>query len=314
MSYRIVFMGTPDFAVPTLKALHESAHEVCLVVTQPDRRKGRGQKNVPPPVKVAAGEMNLPVHQVHSIREETLQQPLIERQPDFLVVIAFGQLLPQAVLDIPRHAPVNLHASLLPKYRGAAPIQWAIINGEKQTGVTAMWMDTGMDTGDMLKVCKTPIGDKDTAADLHDRLARMAADLMLETLDDFIDNRVVRNGQDHAQSTYAPMLTKAHGGIDWRRNASEVEALIRGVTPWPGAFTYYKGQRLKIHAAEVVALAHDQPPGSILRGFDDELRVACGKGAVAVKALQGASGRRLSAAAYLRGKPIPPGEVLTHCP
>jgi methionyl-tRNA formyltransferase len=307
---RIVFMGTPEFAVPSLHALARAGHHLAAVVTQPDRPKGRGRRLAPPPVKVAAEGLGFKVLQPTGLADSVLAAELAAARADFFAVVAYGQILPPDLLSLPRRGAVNVHASLLPRYRGAAPINWAIINRERQTGVTTMLMDTGLDTGDILMTAATPIAADDTAATLSVRLARMGAELLAATLARLAAGDLAPRPQDPGAATYAPLLTKADGRIDWRRPAEAVEALVRGLNPWPGAFTFCQGQRLKIWRARPVPEEGRAPAGTVLDGFSDELRVMTGRGAVCIDELQGASGKRLPTAAFLRGNPIAPGTVL----
>lgn len=307
---KIVFMGTPDFAVPPLRALHDCGHEVLTVVTQPDRRKGRGRKLTPPPVKQAAASYGYPVIQPETVRSDSFHRQMTELAPDLFVVVAFGQILPQSLLDIPSRGAINVHASLLPRYRGAAPIQWAIINGDRETGVTTMMMDKGMDTGDMLLMDKTAIGPEETAADLHDRLSDLGARTLVRTLEKLQDGSLERTPQDHAKATHAPMLKKKDGEIDWSMPAERIECLIRGMTPWPGAYTFSDGMRLKIFKASVLKREISVPPGTILECFPGELRVATGQSALAVQEIQGASGKRLPIDDFLCGCRLPDGLCL----
>ena len=309
--FKVVFMGTPDFAVPALRKLHESPHAVSLVVTQPDRPKGRGRKVLPPPVKRAALDLGYEVIQPRSVRDPDFFDRLASIRPDLIVVIAYGRILPGPLLGLPRLGAVNIHASLLPRYRGPAPIQWAVINGEKETGVTAMHMDAGLDTGDILRTAVTPIAPDDTSGTLHDRLARMGAEVLLETFAQFASGEIRPVPQDPALATYAPMLRKKDGRIDWSRDAAAIECMIRGMDPWPGAFTFLEEKRLKIFRAGTAPGDPSAPPGTVLESFPDELRVAAGTGALAIVELQGASGRRLGIRDFLRGCPVPPGTVLT---
>ena len=309
-SLNVVFMGTPGFAVPSLEALVQAGHRVSLVVTQPDRPKGRGRRLVPPPVKTAALDAGMGVIQPQTIRSAETIAAISDAKPDVIVVVAFGRILRPEILKIARLGAVNVHGSLLPKYRGPAPIQWAIIKGEAETGITTMQMDSGLDTGDILLKTKTPIGPTETAADLHDRLAIMGADLLIETLDGLGTNRLKPIAQDHQQSTYAPMLTKADGRLDWNRPAPELNAFVRGMTPWPGAFTWADDQRLKIFASEPLDVAVDAPAGTVIRGFAGELRVATGQGALGILEIQGASGKRMAVRDFLMGAKLPPGTIL----
>ncbi len=308
--FRVVFMGTPDFAVPALKALHERRHDVVCVVTQPDRRKGRGRKMLPPPVKAAALDFGYDVIQPVSMTPDDVFDALQALKPDVFVVVAFGHILNKKLLALPDRGAVNIHASLLPKYRGPAPIQRAVIDGETETGVTTMMLDEGMDTGDILLTARTPISKEDTAQTLHDRLADMGADLLIQTLDGLADNTVNPVPQDHARATYAPMLKKEDGRMDWTRSAEALDAFIRGMTPWPGAFTFLEDRRIKIFRAVPLDQDAEAPPGTVVRGFADELRVAAGRGVLSIRELQIASAKRLHVRDFLKGCPMPPGTVL----
>ena len=303
-------MGTPDFAVPALKALHQSEHKILLVVTQPDRRKGRGRKLAAPPVKSAALEMGYDVLQPESIKTDEFNASIASLTPDLLVVIAFGQVIPKAVLQTPARGAINLHASLLPQYRGPAPIQWAIIKGEKKTGVTTMLIDEGLDTGDMLLAKKVEISDTETSGTLHDRLAEVGASLVVETLDKLADGSLTPVPQDEELSSYAPLLKKQDGRIDWSRPAREIESFIRGVNPWPGAFTFCDDRRLKIYAAKFLDMETAAEPGTVLVGFPCELRVATGQGVLVLEEIQGASGKCLLTKDFLCGCHIAPGTKL----
>ena len=307
---KIVFMGTPDFAVASLRALHDSGQEVLAVVTQPDRPKGRGRKLTPPPVKKTAKRYGYPVLQPETVNTDSFHRHMAELAPDLFIVVAFGQILPQRLLDIPGTGAINVHASLLPRYRGAAPIQWAIINGDRETGVTTMMMDKGMDTGDMLLVEKTAIGPDETAAELHDRLSVMGARTLIRTLEKLHNGSLERVPQDHRKATYAPMLKKKDGEIDWSQPAERIECLIRGVTPWPGAYTFSDDMRLKIFKACVLEREISVPPGTILECFPGELRVATGKWAIAIQEIQGESGKRLPIDDFLCGCRLPNGLCL----
>jgi len=310
-SYRIVFMGTPGFAVPALKGLCRSKHRVLQVVTQPDRPKGRGKAIVFPPVKEAALDLGCPILQPQSVRTLDFCDAMTALDPDLLVVAAYGHVLPQRILAIPKLGAINIHASLLPRYRGAAPIQWAVINREKETGVTLMLMDKGLDTGDMISSASVPILPDDTSGTLHDRLALLGADLLIQTLNYYEVHRKSATPQAHEQASYAPLLRKEDGHLDWRRPADELEARIRGLTPWPGAFCFYNGMRIKIYRAGQKPVVTQEPPGTVLKGFTNELTVATGKDALVIQELQGDSGKRLPVQDFLRGHPILPGAVLT---
>ncbi|MCP3950841.1 MAG: methionyl-tRNA formyltransferase [Desulfobacterales bacterium] len=307
---KIIFMGTPEFAVPTLQALHRGGHALPLVITQPDRPKGRGRKTTPPPVKTAANRLGLVVEQPVSIRAADVVEKLKKLEPDFFVVVAMGQILSPDLLDIPRMGAINVHASLLPKYRGAAPIQWALINGEKETGITTMRMDAGLDTGDMLLAAQTQVAADDTAQTLHDRLCRMGADLLIETINGLISNTITPVPQDHELASKAPLLKKNDGHIDWHKPAGAIVSFIRGMTPWPGAFSFMGDRRFKIFAARPVPLTSPAPPGTVIKGFSNELRVATGDQALSILELQAASGKRLPVRDYLIGNPITEGTVL----
>ena len=306
-AYNIVFMGTPEFAVPTLKGLHQSRHHILQVVTQPDRPKGRGRKVMPTPVKEAATRFGYSVVQPKSLRSEGFAQSMRLLNPDLFVVVAFGHILRKGLIQIPKYGAINIHASLLPKYRGPAPIQWAIINGEAETGVTTIFMDEGMDTGDILMANTTEILPTDTAETLHDRLATLGADLLLETLQGLSEKRLKPTAQNQNHATYAPLLKKEDGRIRWDMPAKSIAAIIRGMNPWPGAFAFHKELRLKIYSAEALEVATSEMPGVVLDGFADELRVATGEGALSILEIQWASGKRLPIDAFLRGYPIPPG-------
>jgi methionyl-tRNA formyltransferase len=305
-------MGTPDFAVPSLEALHAAGHEIVLVVTRPDKPKGRGRKVEPPPVKQTAGRLGCAVLQPTSLREESALQALRDVSADFFIVVAYGQILTEKVLSMPRQACINVHASLLPRYRGPAPIHWAVINAEAETGVTTMLMDKGLDTGDILLTAREKIAAADTAGSLHDRLARLGAELLIRTLAGFADGTIRPVAQDHSLATYAPLLKKTDGLIDWKKPDAKIEPFIRGMTPWPGAFTFWGSRRLKIFKAETVAMQDAAaPPGTVLEGFSNQLVVKAGDGAISILELQGASGNRLPVSEFLRGCRIPSGELLS---
>lgn len=303
-------MGTPDFAVPSLTALHQSGHTVSLVVTQPDRPKGRGKKIHPPAVKTAAARLGCPVIQPKSLKTQSVYEKIKSLAPDMFVVIALGHILSPEMLGIPEWGAVNIHASLLPKYRGPAPIQWAVINQEKETGVTAMRMDAGMDTGDILMADRTPILPHDTSETLHDLLASKGSDLLIKTLSGLQNGQIEPRPQAHADASYAPLLKKADGRIDWHHTASQIDARVRGTMPWPGAFTFHENKRLKIFSTRPLNAASSEPPGTVLAGFPDELSVATGDGTLLIREIQGASGKRLAVKDFLRGYALPPGTRL----
>jgi methionyl-tRNA formyltransferase len=304
-------MGTPDFAVPTFHALHRSPYDLKLVVTQPDRPRGRGRRLAPPPVKEAAASLDYEVRQPINGREPEFMGLLKSIKPDFLVVVAFGQILPEAILKIPRRGAINVHASLLPRYRGPAPIQWAIMRGENRTGVTTMLMDVGVDTGDVLLSAATTIGSEDTSASLHDRLAAMGAELLVETISGVWTGDVLPRAQNHGEATYAPMLKKEDGRIQWEQSARSIDARIRAMTPWPGAHCFFDKKRYKIHRARPIDGISISPPGTVVPGFPDELRIATGDGVLTILEIQGQSGKRLSVDRFLRGNPIAPGAAFS---
>jgi methionyl-tRNA formyltransferase len=307
--YKIVFMGTPQFAVPGLRALHQNGHEIALVVTQPDRPKGRGRAITPSAVKQAALELDFPIIQPGSIKSPEFAQHIQSLQPDFHIVIAYGKILPESVLALPRMGTINIHASLLPKLRGAAPIQWAVINGETETGVCSMLMDKGLDTGDILLCEREPIHPEDTAGALHDRLSVKGAEVLIETLNSYTEKTIQPQPQNHDLATYAPMLTKDDGLINWNKPARELECFVRGVTPWPGAYTFWDDKRLRIFRSEPIDADTSEPPGTVLPGFPDELRIASGDGILSIREIQSPSGKRLTIKEFLRGHPVQPGTV-----
>jgi methionyl-tRNA formyltransferase len=304
---RIVFFGSPEFAVPTLEAV-AARHQVVLAIAQPDKPAGRGMKLAAPAVKLVAERLGIPVAQPRSARTEEFAAQLRAVAPDVAVVVAYGKILPQAVLDIPRHGCLNVHGSLLPRYRGAAPIQWAVIRGEHETGITIMQLDAGMDTGPMLLTRVLPIGDDDTAGTLAPRLATMGAELMIEALEKLERGELTATPQEHAAATMAPMLEKSTGQVDWTRPAREVSCLIRGVDPWPGAYTQLGEDVLKLWTPKVVE--GRGAPGTVLGADKTGLVVGCGDGALAIGELQLPGKKRLPAPALLAGRPIPAGTKL----
>lgn len=306
---RIVFFGTPDFAATALEALVASEHRVVGVVCQPDKPAGRGQHLAAPPVKVAALRAGLPVAQPVSVRKGDILDILAAWDPDVAVVAAYGKILPPALLSLPRHGCVNIHASLLPRYRGAAPIQWAIARGETQTGITIMQMDEGMDTGDILLQRTTPIAATDTGGSLHDRLAKLGADAMLEALDAVATGTATRQPQNDADATYAPMIRKEDGHIDWQRPAVEIERLVRAFDPWPSTFTFVGERRLRIMRASVDADGTSESPGTVVDA-DDRLAIATGAGLLLLEEVQLEGRKRLSAAEFLRGGHLATGTCL----
>lgn len=303
---RVVFMGTPEFAVPSLKALLDAGYGVVGVFTQPDRPVGRGHKLAACPVKKLAVERGVPVYQFERLRNEEGLACLRALAPDIVVTAAFGQILSQALLDVPKMGTVNVHASLLPAYRGAAPINWCILNGETRTGVTTMLTDAGVDTGAMLLRRETDIGEVETAAELSARLSQLGAELLIETLKGYIAGEIAPIPQDERLASRQPMLKKEMGLIDWTRSAKEIACQARGLDPWPSAWTDCLGGTLKIYRARP-AMGEGEP-GTVLRSSAKEgLFVACGEGALEVLEMQAPGGKRMSARAYLAGKKIEPG-------
>ena len=304
---RIVFMGTPDFAVPSLQALIDAGHDVCAVYTQPDKPQGRKQILTAPPVKTLALEHDIPVFQPNTLKNEVEQARLRELAPEVIIVVAYGKLLPKAVLDIPPRGCINVHGSLLPRWRGAAPIQWAVIAGDEMAGVTTMQMAEGLDTGDMLLTYETKVGEKETAGELFDRLAQSGAELLTETLVKL--DEITPRPQDDAQSCYAHMLDKQMAVIDWSKSAHEIDCLIRGLNPWPIALTTLSGERLKVFAAEKAA--GNGEPSTVLEADPKKgLTVACGEGALKLTEIQLVGGKRMKATDFLRGHAIEVGTKL----
>ena len=308
---RIVFMGTPDFSVPALKALVEAGHEVAAVVTQPDRPRGRGKDLQMTPVKVQALAYGIPVYQTEKVKDPAFVEILRNLQPEVIVVIAFGQILSRDILDLPPYGCINIHASLLPKYRGAAPIQWAVIDGEKETGVTTMMMDVGLDTGDMLEKTVIPLDPKETGGSLFDKLSQAGGPLILSTLEKLKAGTAVRTPQTDEDSTYAKMLTKSLGQIDWSMEAAAIERLIRGLNPWPSAYTFVHGKTLKIWDADVLKESSDgAAPGQIIRTDPHSLIVAAGEALLSIRELQLEGKKRMDVETFLRGYTIEKGEIL----
>nr|WP_296264775.1 methionyl-tRNA formyltransferase [uncultured Merdimonas sp.] len=309
---KVIFMGTPEFSVGTLEALIDAGHEVVLVVTQPDKPKGRGGKMQYTPVKEAALKHGIPVYQPKKIREEACIEELRTYQADIMVVIAFGQILPQEILDMTPYGCINVHASLLPKYRGAAPIQWAVINGEKVSGVTTMQMDAGLDTGDMLLKTEVVLDENETGGSLHDKLAAAGASLCVETLKGLEAHTIHPEKQGESPTEYARMLDKSLGNIDWSRTAEEIERLIRGLNPWPSAYTGWNGKTMKIWEAEVAPQGETavQEPGTVVRVEKNGFLVQTGSGLLKVCTLQIPGKKRMDAGAFLRGYPMEAGLVL----
>jgi methionyl-tRNA formyltransferase len=306
--YRVVFMGTPEFAVPSLDALART-EEVTLVVTNPDRPSGRGRALAAPPVKREAQRLGIPVTQPEKARDPESVARIAGERPGLIVVVAYGQILPPSILDIPEYGCINVHASLLPRYRGAAPINWAIARGERATGVTIMKMDPGMDTGPMLHVREMAIGEDDTAETMFPKLSSLGAQALVEALGKLREGTLAETPQDGNLATYAPMIKKEHGRIDWGKSAREVRDLVRGMTPWPSAFTGHDGKTLKILAASV--REGGGRPGEILSADRDGIVVACGEDALLLGKVQPEGGRAMSSREYAQGRRVRKGDLLS---
>ena len=304
----LVFMGTPDFAVPTLKTLHTSRHPVLGVVTQPDRPKGRGQEMQASPVKRYALENDLKVYQPEKASAPEFVAELSKLKPDLIVVIAYGQILRENLLSVPKHFCMNIHASLLPKYRGAAPINWAIINGDKESGVTTMKMDKGLDTGDILLMKKVTIDPEDTAQDLHDKLSVAGGALALETVDQLEQGQLKFIPQNDADSSYASKLKKEDGCLHWDREAEAIRNRVRGLEPWPGAFGFLKGKRLRFCRVETGPGAPDDTPGTVMRVSDYGIEIGTLKDRIIVTEIQPEGKKKMTVKSYLQGHPVNPGE------
>lgn len=303
-------MGTPDFSVGTLEALIEAGHEIALVVTQPDKPKGRGGKMQYTPVKEVAVEHGIPVYQPRRIREPECIEELRKYNADIMVVIAFGQILPKEILEMTPYGCINVHASLLPKYRGAAPIQWAVINGEKVSGVTTMQMNEGLDTGDMILKTEVVLDEKETGGSLHDKLAAAGAKLCVETLKALEEKTATWEAQGESTTEYAKMLDKKMGDIDWNQSAASIERLIRGLNPWPSAYTDWNGKVMKIWEAEVVEKQTEEVPGTIVDVEKGGFLVQTGVNCLKVTALQIPGKKRMDAGAFLRGYQIEEHTIL----
>ncbi len=304
---KIVYMGTPDFSVPALDALVSGGHEVAAVVTQPDKPKGRGKAVQMTPVKERALALGIPVYQPAKVKDEAFFSQLEAMKPDVIVVAAFGQILPQRILSLPPYGCINIHASLLPKYRGAAPIQWAIIDGEKETGITTMVMNAGLDTGDMLEKTVIPIEKKETGGSLHDKLSAAGGPLILSTLAKLSEGTLRPIPQTEEGTCYARMLSKSLGDINWSQEGAAIERLIRGLNPWPSAYTHLNGKTLKIWEADVLAEDSGKAPGQVARADEAGLWVATGKGTLSITSLQLEGKKRMGFDAFLRGFPIETG-------
>lgn len=307
---RVVFMGTPDFAVPCLDSIVKAGYDVCGVFTQPDKPKGRGYTLTPPDVKVCALKHGLKVYQPEKMKDGTALKVLKELNPDVIVVVAYGKILPEDILNLPKYGCINVHGSLLPKYRGAAPIQWSVINGEKKTGVTTMYMDVGLDTGDMLFKSETDIGENETSGELYSRLSEMGADLIVKTLKAIESGDIKRVKQNDSESTYSPMLQKSLSFIDWNKSAQEVHNLVRGLNPWPTACTKLNGKNLKVHTSRLSNLKANNA-GEVISS--SPLVVGCGDGnSLELVEIQYEGKKRMFAADFCRGHKIEIGTKLGH--
>ncbi|MCF6462701.1 methionyl-tRNA formyltransferase [Clostridium sp. Cult1] len=301
---KIVFMGTPSFAVPSLEALSKNGYNISMVITQKDKPRGRGKKLLPTPVKEKALELGLEVYQPDSINSIESINKLRDISPDCIIVVAYGQILKEEILNLPKFGCLNIHASLLPKYRGAAPINWAIINGEKETGITIMKMDEGLDTGDMLKSELIPIRADDDSKSIHDKLSQLGGRLIVETLKDIEKGNITSISQSDELSTYAPKISKETGKIDWNKNGDNIVNLVRGLKPWPSAYMVYKGEKVKIHRARVVEKFTQDDNGIIVKVSDDGIYVNCSDSCVVIEELQFPGKKKLSVHEYLRGNDL----------
>ena len=307
---KVLFMGTPDFAVPCLEALAKNGYALCGAVTQPDKPQGRGHKLTPPPVKRLALELGLEVFQPETLKDFAFEAELKRLDPDLIVVVAYGKILPEYILNYPKYGCINMHASLLPKYRGAGPIQWSVINGEETTGVTSMLMEKGLDTGDMLLKAETPIGEYETASQLHDRLMVMGAELLIETVQKLEKGEIIPQKQDDSQSCYAPMISKETAKIDWTRGAREISKHIAGMNSWPVAHTLYKGETLKIYRA-TVKLSAKGKTGQIISADENGLEIVCGDGkSILATEVQFAGSKPMAVRDYLNGHSVETGVIL----
>jgi len=305
---KIIFMGTPEFAVPSLEALINSEHDVIAVVAQPDKPKGRGHKLTPPPTKVLAEKFNIPILQPEKIKTDEFLQELKELNPDVICVTAYGKIIPKSILELPEHGCINVHPSLLPKYRGAAPVNWTIINGEKVTGVTIMQMDEGMDSGEILLVREVQIGNDDDAEKMLAKLSNIGGEMLVEALKLIGEGKLNPIKQDQSEVTFAPMLQKSDGQIKWEKSAQDIRNLIRGLTPWPGTFTKLGDYTLKIY--KVYICEGRGKPGEIIETGKNSLIVATGDGALEILELQIEGGKRLDIKSFLAGHQIEKGIIL----
>ena len=304
---RIIFMGTPEFAVPSLSALLETGKNVVAVVSQPDRPKGRGRKLAPTPVKVLAEKHGIPVLQPTKIRTEEFHRTIAAYKPDLITVTAYGRILPGSLLDLPPLGTINVHGSLLPKYRGAAPVQWAVLNGEKEAGVTIMQMDEGMDTGDILLPAAIPIEPEDTSGTLAAKLAALGGQKLVEAIDLLAEGKLSPQKQNDSRATTAPLLTKEMGHIDWTKSAEEISNLIRGLDPWPMAYTIHEGSWLRLFKPAVIVGHAEEEPGTLRRADADGLLITTDENYLLVREIQRQGGKRMSVEDFLRGRPLAKG-------
>jgi methionyl-tRNA formyltransferase len=309
--FRIIFMGTPDFAVPALHKLLNGPDQVVAVITQPDRPKGRGKKLSPPPVKLAAEQAGIPVLQPAKIRTEEFLDTLKGYSPDLIIVAAYGRILPRAILSLPPLGCINIHGSLLPRHRGAAPIQWAIIHGDSEAGVTIMQMDADMDTGDILLSAAIPLTDNETAGSLFDKLADLGGTTLAQALDMLRLDQLFPIEQNHNLATSSPPLSKEDGCLNWNKPALELHRLIRGLDPWPAAYSFIDGQRFRLFAPELVHRECERPAGTLILADQQGLLIATAKDCLRIKEIQPEGKKRMTVEAYLCGHPLTPGIILS---
>lgn len=308
---RIIFMGTPDFAVSTLEALLAGPDQVVAVVSQPDRKKGRGKKLSPTPVKETAMAAGIPVLQPTKIKTDQFKEELAAYKPDVIIVAAYGRILPKHLLELAPYGCINVHGSILPKYRGAAPIQWAVINGDKEAGVSIMQMDEGMDTGDILHISTITPDENETAGSLFWKLAELGGKALLETLETLKQGKLTPIQQDHEQASHAPMLTKEDGHIDWQQSAQSIHSRIRGLDPWPSAYCFLNEKRFRLFAPEIVHMDTDRPAGTVIHADKSGLLVATGFNCINIQEIQPEGKKRMPVEAYINGQPIPSGSLLS---
>lgn len=306
----IIYMGTPEFAAPILESLHTAGHNIDLVISQPDKPKGRGKKLQATPVKEKALKLGLEVYQPENVNDEEAISTIKSINPDIIVVAAYGQILKTELLNLPKYGCINVHASLLPKYRGAAPINWAIIDGETETGVTIMKMEEGLDTGDMILKGKIEISDDDDYITMHDKVANLGAKLILEAIEVIENGKAIYRPQDSSKSSYAPMIFKNTGKIDWSKSGRDIFNLVRALRPWPVAFTDYDGVNIKIHRVEFLEKANDEPQGKVLKVSKEGIYVSVNDGYIIIKELQFPGKKVLSVSQYLAGNSIEEGIIL----